>query len=318
MQLKVKVTLMVEKEYDADSVKVLRGLEPVRARPGMYTRTESPTHIVQEVIDNAADEALGGHATKINVNIYKDGAVQVIDNGRGIPVQIPKGETQAAVELVFVQLHAGGKFDKEDESSSYRFSGGLHGVGVSVTNALSTRLEVQVKRDGNKYSLVFENGERVQALEIIGTCAKKDTGTTVKCWPDPKYFDAPRVSLTQLEHLIKSKAVLLRGVTVTLSIEGDEGFEEKSWTYNEGLPQYLDELIGERQLEEGQEVAIPTISGESYATENNDSVSKGEGSIWAISFGLGGGHGESYVNLIPTLSGGTHVYGASQHDAARC
>ena len=309
LQLKVKVTLMVEKEYDADSVKVLRGLEPVRARPGMYTRTESPTHIVQEVIDNAADEALGGHATKINVNIYKDGAVQVIDNGRGIPVQIPKGETQAAVELVFVQLHAGGKFDKEDESSSYRFSGGLHGVGVSVTNALSTRLEVQIKRDGNKYSLVFENGERVQALEIIGTCAKKDTGTTVKCWPDPKYFDAPRVSLTQLEHLIKSKAVLLRGVTVTLSIEGDEGFEEKSWTYNEGLPQYLDELIGERQLEEGQEVAIPTISGESYATENNDSVSKGEGSIWAISFGLGGGHGESYVNLIPTLSGGTHEAG---------
>lgn len=300
---------MAQKEYDADSVKVLRGLEPVRARPGMYTRTDSPTHIVQEVIDNAADEALGGHATNIHVTIYKDGAVQVSDNGRGIPVQIPTGETQAAVELVFVQLHAGGKFDKEDESSSYRFSGGLHGVGVSVTNALSTRLEVQVKRDGNIYQIVFANGERVQALEITGKCAKKDTGTSVKCWPDPQYFDAPRVSLSQLEHLIKSKAVLLRGVTVTLSIESENGFDEKSWTYTGGLPQYLDELIGERQMEEGQEAPIPIISGEFYAEENADAVSKGEGAIWALSFGMGGGRGESYVNLIPTLSGGTHEAG---------
>ncbi len=300
---------MAEKEYDADSVKVLRGLEPVRARPGMYTRTESPTHIVQEVIDNAADEALGGHATNILVTIFKDGAVEVSDNGRGIPVQTPKGETQAAVELVFVQLHAGGKFDKEDESSSYRFSGGLHGVGVSVTNALSTRLDVQVKRDGNIYQIAFEHGERVQPLEIIGKCAKKDTGTTVKCWPDPKYFDAPKVSLTQLENLIKSKAVLLRGVTVTLAIESENGFEEKSWTYNGGLPQYLEELTGERPVEEGQEVAIPIISGEFYAEENSDTVSKGEGAIWAISFGSGGGRGESYVNLIPTLSGGTHEAG---------
>ena len=258
---------MAEKEYDADSVKVLRGLEPVRARPGMYTRTDSPTHIVQEVIDNSADEALGGYATNINVTIFKNGAVQVSDNGRGIPVQIPNGEKQTAVELVFVQLHAGGKFDKEDEGSSYRFSGGLHGVGVSVTNALSTRLEVAVKREGNVYSLAFEHGDRVQALEITGKCAKKDTGTTVKCWPDPQYFDAPKVSLAQLEHLIKSKAVLLPGVTVTLSIEGDNGFEEKSWTYAEGLPQYLDEIIGERQIEEGQESAIPTISGELYAHE---------------------------------------------------
>ncbi len=300
---------MAQKEYDADSVKVLRGLEPVRARPGMYTRTDSPTHIVQEVIDNAADEALGGHATNIHVTIYKDGAVQVSDNGRGIPVQIPTGETQAAVELVFVQLHAGGKFDKEDESSSYRFSGGLHGVGVSVTNALSTRLEVQVKRDGNIYQIAFANGERLQALEITGKCAKKDTGTSVKCWPDPQYFDAPRVSLSQLEHLIKSKAVLLRGVTVTLSIESENGFDEKSWTYTGGLPQYLDELIGERQMEEGQEAPIPIISGEFYAEENADAVSKGEGAIWALSFGMGGGRGESYVNLIPTLSGGTHEAG---------
>ena len=299
---------MAEKEYDADSVKVLRGLEPVRARPGMYTRTDSPTHIVQEVIDNAADEALGGHATDIHVTIFKDGAVEVTDNGRGIPVEVPKGETQPAVELVFVQLHAGGKFDKEDENSSYRFSGGLHGVGVSVTNALSTRLDVQVKRNGKVYSLSFENGHCVQPLTEIGKCLKKDTGTTVKCWPDPKYFDSPRVSIPQLEHLIKSKAVLLRGVSVTLSIEGQEGFEERTWKYENGLPQYLDELIGEREITD-DELPIPIISDEFYHQENMDGISKGEGAIWALSFGAGGGRGESYVNLIPTLSGGTHEAG---------
>jgi topoisomerase-4 subunit B len=299
---------MAEKEYGADSVKVLRGLEPVRARPGMYTRTDSPTHIVQEVIDNAADEALGGHATHISVTIFKDGAVEVSDNGRGIPVEIPTGESQPAVELVFVQLHAGGKFDKEDENSSYRFSGGLHGVGVSVTNALSTRLEVKVKRGGKVHGLTFAHGDCIAPLTEIGKCLKKDTGTTVKCWPDPKYFDSPRVSLPQLEHLIKSKAVLLRGVSVTLSIEGAEGFEERSWTYEGGLPQYLDEMLGERDEIEN-ESPIPTISGEFYHHENNDGISKGEGALWALSFGAGGARGESYVNLIPTLSGGTHEAG---------
>jgi len=299
---------MAEKEYDADSVKVLRGLEPVRARPGMYTRTDSPTHIVQEVIDNAADEALGGHATNIQVTVFKDGAVEVTDNGRGIPVEIPKGETQPAVELVFVQLHAGGKFDKEDENSSYRFSGGLHGVGVSVTNALSTRLEVKVKRGGKVHGLIFENGHCIEPLTEIGKCLKRETGTTVKCWPDPKYFDSPKVSIQQLEHLIKSKAVLLRGVSVTLAIEGAEGFEERSWTYADGLPQYLDELIGEREIAD-DEVPVPIIAGEFYHQENTDGISKGEGAIWALSFGAGGGRGESYVNLIPTLSGGTHEAG---------
>jgi len=299
---------VAEKEYDADSVRVLRGLEPVRARPGMYTRTDSPTHIVQEVIDNAADEALGGHATHISVTIFKDGAVEVSDNGRGIPVEIPKGESQPAVELVFVQLHAGGKFDKEDETSSYRFSGGLHGVGVSVTNALSTRLEVKVMRGGKVYGLTFANGDCIEPLQEIGKCLKKDTGTTVKCWPDPKYFDSPRVSLSQLEHLIKSKAVLLRGVSVTLITEGADGFEERSWTYEGGLPQYLDEMIGERDEVEN-EPQIPIISGEFYHNENNEGISKGEGSLWALSFGAGGARGESYVNLIPTLSGGTHEAG---------
>jgi len=299
---------MAEKEYDADSVKVLRGLEPVRARPGMYTRTDSPTHIVQEVIDNAADEALGGHATNIQVTVFKDGAVEVTDNGRGIPVEIPKGETQPAVELVFVQLHAGGKFDKEDENSSYRFSGGLHGVGVSVTNALSTRLEVKVKRGGKVHGLIFENGHCIEPLTEVGKCLKRETGTTVKCWPDPKYFDSPKVSIQQLEHLIKSKAVLLRGVSVSLSIEGADGFEERSWTYADGLPQYLDELIGEREIAD-DEVPVPIIAGEFYHQENTDGISKGEGAIWALSFGTGGGRGESYVNLIPTLSGGTHEAG---------
>ncbi len=299
---------MAEKEYDADSVRVLRGLEPVRARPGMYTRTDSPTHIVQEVIDNAADEALGGHATHISVTVFKDGAVEVSDNGRGIPVEIPTGESQPAVELVFVQLHAGGKFDKEDESSSYRFSGGLHGVGVSVTNALSTRLEVKVKRGGKIHGLTFANGDCIEPLTEIGKCLKKDTGTTVKCWPDPKYFDSPRVSLSQLEHLIKSKAVLLRGVSVTLTTENADGFEEHSWSYEGGLPQYLDEMIGERDEPEN-EPQIPIISGEFYHNENNEGISKGEGSLWALSFGAGGAGGESYVNLIPTLSGGTHEAG---------
>ena len=299
---------MAEKEYSADSVKVLRGLEPVRARPGMYTRTDSPTHIVQEVIDNAADEALGGHATHIAVTIFKDGSVEVSDNGRGIPIEVPRGESQPAVELVFVQLHAGGKFDKEDENSSYRFSGGLHGVGVSVTNALSTRLEVRVKRDGKVYELIFANGDCIEPLKEVGKCPKKDTGTTVKCWPDPKYFDSPRVSLTQLEHLVKSKAVLLRGVSVTLTTEGAEGFDERSWTYEGGLPQYLEEMVGERE-EVDNELPIPIISGEFYHQDNNDGISSGEGSLWALSFGVGGGRGESYVNLIPTLSGGTHEAG---------
>ena len=299
---------MAEKEYGADSVRVLRGLEPVRARPGMYTRTDSPTHIVQEVIDNAADEALGGHATNIAVTIFKDGSVEVSDNGRGIPVEIPTGETQPAVELVFVQLHAGGKFDKEDENSSYRFSGGLHGVGVSVTNALSTRLEVKVKRDGKIHGLIFANGDCIEPLKEIGKCLKKDTGTTVKCWPDPKYFDAPRVSLPLLEHLIKSQAVLLRGVSVTLSVEGADGFDERSWTYEGGLPQYLEEMIGEREVE-NDEAQIPIIFGEFYHNENNDGISKGEGALWALSFGAGDARGESYVNLIPTLSGGTHEAG---------
>lgn len=298
---------MADKEYDANSVRVLRGLEPVRTRPGMYTRTDSPTHIIQEVIDNAADEALGGHATDIRVTIFKDGAVEVSDNGRGIPIDVPKGETQPAVELVFVQLHAGGKFDKENEESSYRFSGGLHGVGVSVTNALSTKLQVSVKRNGKVYSIGFEDGNTVQGLSETGKCLKRDTGTTVKCWPDPKYFDSPSVSIPQLEHLIKSKAVLLRGVTMTLLIEGVEGFETRTWAYEGGLPQYLDELIGER--EGGDEPAIPIISGEHYHTENTDGMSKGEGAIWALSFGAGLAKGESYVNLVPTLSGGMHDVG---------
>lgn len=299
---------MAVKIYDADSVRVLRGLEPVQTRPGMYTRTDSPTHIVQEVIDNAADEALGGHASHIAVTLFKDGAVEVSDNGRGIPVEIPKGETQPAVELVFVQLHAGGKFDKEDENSSYRFSGGLHGVGVSVTNALSTRLEVKVQRGGKVYGLIFANGDCIAPLAEIGKCLKKETGTTVKCWPDAKYFDSPKVSLSQLEHLIKSKAVLLRGVSVTLKVENAEGFDERAWSYEGGLPQYLEEVIGGRDEVENEH-PIPIISGEFYHQENIDGISKGEGAIWALSFGAGGGRGESYVNLIPTLSGGTHEAG---------
>lgn len=303
-----------KKAYDADSIKVLRGLEPVKKRPGMYTRTDSPTHIIQEVIDNAADEALAGFATRVIVTARRDGSVEVEDDGRGIPVDIPSGEKVPAVELVFTQLHSGGKFDKE-AGNAYQFSGGLHGVGVSVTNALSTRLEVEVKRNGNIHRLVFADGNREEKLSVIGTCAKKETGTRVRAWPDTKYFDSPNVSMPEIEHLVKSKAVLMPGVSMILRTESspkarEEGapeFIEKTWTYTGGLSQYLEDQINESgeqdELAESELPPIPVISGELYG-EN------GEGANWAVSFRSGaGGRGESYVNLIPTLSGGTHESG---------
>lgn len=291
----------INNEYTADNIKVLRGLEPVKKRPGMYTRTESPTHIVQEVLDNAADEALAGHATHIDLTIYKNGAIEVRDDGRGIPTEIPEGEKLPAVELVFTQLHAGGKFDKE-EGGAYSFSGGLHGVGVSVTNALSTRLEVEVKRKGVVSQIVFANGDRESPLKQVGTCNKGDHGTRVKCWPDPKYFDNPNVSMSEIEHLVKSKAVLMPGVAMRLIVETNDGMQERSWVYPGGIAQYLEETCPAIEDEADKEL-IPIISGEMY-------IEHGEGSAWAIAFRpSAGGKGESFVNLIPTLSGGTHEAG---------
>ncbi len=296
--------------YDESSIKVLKGLEPVRARPGMYTRTDSPTHVIQEVIDNAADEALAGYARNLTVRVHLDGSVSVADDGRGIPVGPHPTEKEPTVVVVFTRLHAGGKFDKTSGDGAYAFSGGLHGVGVSVTNALSTRLSVTVKRDGEVHQIEFVDGGRLEKpLEITGKCAKKDTGTLVRAWPDPAFFDSPRISLAELERLLRAKAVLLPGVTVKLVIEREEGEQEKAWAYPNGLPQYLAELLNDA------EPLVPAFSGERYADGeggnggNSGGYAKGEGAAWVFTWADGTGAAESFVNLIHTAQGGTHEAG---------
>ena len=227
-------------KYDEQSIKVLKGLEPVRARPGMYTRTDSPLHIVQEVIDNAADEALAGHAKLITVTLYKDGSVSVEDDGRGIPVGPHPVEKAPTVEVVFTRLHAGGKFDKAS-GGAYAFSGGLHGVGVSVTNALSKRMEVRVTREGAVHEIVFEHGEVAQKLKKVGSAPPRASGTVVRAWPDPKYFDSPKIGKHELELLLRAKAVLLPGLTVRLEEEGAK--DKREWHYEGGLAAYLKEQL---------------------------------------------------------------------------
>ncbi len=286
-------------DYSAASIRVLKDLEPVKERPGMYTRTTCPTHIVQEVIDNAADEALAGFAKRISVSIRQDGVIEVSDNGRGIPVDMHPEEGKPAVELVFCKLHAGGKFNKTDAGNAYRFSGGLHGVGVSVTNALATRLEVEIKRAGGIYRIAFAEGFVVEPLTRLGDCGPRTSGTTVRIQPNPKYFDAPRVNLGQLEHLLRSKAVLMPNVTVDLDIEGQP---RKSWCYQNGMADYLNEMMVGQPL-------VPIFVGEKYV-DNSSTFATGEGATWALAwFEEGGGKPESYVNLIPTLDGGTHEAG---------
>ncbi|MBP3221865.1 MAG: type IIA DNA topoisomerase subunit B [Neisseriaceae bacterium] len=296
----------MSKAYDESSVTVLKGLEPVKERPGMYTRTENPTHIIQEVIDNAADEALGGFASEICVEICPDGGIEVSDNGRGIPTGLHPVEQISVVELVFTQLHAGGKFNKKD-GGAYAFSGGLHGVGVSVTNALSKRLQVAVKRDGKISTIAFENGFVAEPLQEIGTCNLKDTGTTVKVWADGKYFDSPNVSLPELERILRAKAVLLSGVKVILKQHINGEITQKEWHYPDGLSGYLNDLIGENIP------AVPTLTVERYFDEDVDDFAQGEGAAAALSWiEEGVASGESYVNLIPTPSGGTHESGLKQ------
>ncbi|MDN3578638.1 DNA topoisomerase IV subunit B [Chitinimonas viridis] len=291
-------------QYDESSVKVLKGLEPVKHRPGMYTRTEHPLHIIQEVIDNAADEALAGYAKSIEVVVYQDGSIGVADDGRGIPVGIHPEMGVPTVEVVFTQLHAGGKFNKKD-GGAYSFSGGLHGVGVSVTNALSTRLEVRVKRDGAEHALAFGDGFVIEPLAVVKEVGKKNTGTTVRCWPDAKYFDSPAIPMGELAHILRSKAVLLPGITVTLITEKKDGSRDtQSWTYPDGLTGYLNEQLS------GADLIVPLFRGERYITEANESFSSGEGAAWVITWTEEGGIArESYVNLIPTPSGGTHETG---------
>ncbi len=297
---------MSSRRYEESSIRVLKGLEPVRERPGMYTRTSDPTHIIAEVIDNAADEALAGFATRIDVTVHADHSVTVEDDGRGIPVGPHPVEKIPTVELVYTRLHAGGKFDKKDGQGAYAFSGGLHGVGVSVTNALSLRLEVEVKRDGKVHRIVFADGDVEQKLKAVGTAAAKATGTKVRAYPDPKYFDAPDVSLAELERLLRAKAVLLPGVQVTLHVEKGKEVKSKTWSYPGGLPGYLDELA------EGAPPVAPIFAGETYLgkPKDGDTFAEGEGVAWAIGwYEDGGGAGESYVNLIPTAAGGTHEAG---------
>ncbi|WP_028450638.1 DNA topoisomerase IV subunit B [Chitinibacter tainanensis] len=295
---------MAAPKYDESSVKVLKGLDPVRHRPGMYTRTDNPLHICQEVIDNAADEALGGHATQIEVTLYRNQSLRVVDNGRGIPVGLHPEEGVPTVQVVFTQLHAGGKFDKKD-GGAYAFSGGLHGVGVSVTNALATRLEVEVRRDGQINQLAFAGGDLLEPLSVIGTCAKKDTGTRVFVQPDPQYFDSPTIPQTELEHLLKSKAVLLPGLVVILWVEQANGeLQEKRWCYPDGLTGYLAEQVA------GYTQIVPIFRGEKYIDGEDDTFSRGEGCAWALTWTEDGlVNRESYVNLIPTPAGGTHESG---------
>jgi topoisomerase-4 subunit B len=291
-------------QYNESSFRVLKGLEPVRERPGMYTRTDSPAHIIQEVIDNAADEALAGFAKKIHVTLHLDGSVSVADDGRGVPVGLHPDEGVPVVVLAFTQLHAGGKFDKRSGNSAYAFSGGLHGVGVSVTNALSTRVEVEVRREGKRWRIDFaDGGETIGELRAEGDCGRQ-TGTRVRVWPDPRYFDSPKVPLAELERLLRSKAVLLSGVSVQLDIEhATDGIHSKTWNYPTGLTGYLEELAGDLVP------VAPLFTGEKYARNNDPNFAPGEGAAWALTWFEQAIPCESYVNLIPTVNGGTHESG---------
>ena len=297
---------MTGKLYDESSFRVLKGLEPVRERPGMYTRTDSPAHIIQEVIDNAADEALGGFAKTLRVTLHLDGSVSVADNGRGIPTGLHPEEGVPVVVLAFTRLHAGGKFDKRDGNGAYAFSGGLHGVGVAVTNALSTRIEVEIRRDGKIHRIAFsDGGEKISALELTGDCGRQ-RGTNVRVWPDGRYFDSPRVPQAELERLLRSKAVLLPGVSVRLDIEQPAAAAlTKTWSYPEGLAGYLREQAGDVDAD----ALAPLYTSEKYAGKDDPAYAPGEGAAWALAWFEHPVPSESFVNLIPTVAGGTHESG---------
>ena len=288
-------------EYSESSIRVLKGLEPVKQRPGMYTRTDNPLHVIQEVLDNSADEALAGHGKKLKVVLHTDGSVTVEDDGRGIPFGIHPEEKAPVIELVFTRLHAGGKFDK-GKGGAYSFSGGLHGVGVSVTNALGKRLEATTFRDGSVARIVFAGGDVSEPLSVRKSGeGDRRSGTTVRVWPDAKYFESAALPMADLTHLLRSKAVLMPGVTVTLLVEKTK--ETQTWTYKGGLNDYLmQSLTGE--------LVIPLFDGEGFADAQNDNFADGEGATWCVAFTEGGAPvRESYVNLIPTSAGGTHESG---------
>ena len=282
--------------YNADAIEVLTGLDPVRKRPGMYTDTTRPNHLVQEVIDNSVDEALAGHANHLSLQLNKDGSVEVSDDGRGMPVDKHKGEKVSGVELILTRLHAGGKFSNKN----YQYSGGLHGVGVSVVNALSKDLEVIVRRDGKVYSMSFKGGEKATELKVIDTVGKRNTGTTVKFMPDEKYFDSPKISIIRLKHVLRAKAVLCSGLRVSFvdNTVSEEKSQSEEWCFEDGLIDYLTQATEDYET-------LPKDPFFGSVQGNDEAVD------WAIQWLPEGGEitGESYVNLIPTPMGGTHVSG---------
>jgi topoisomerase-4 subunit B len=283
-------------QYNSDAIEVLNGLDPVKRRPGMYTDTTRPNHLSQEVIDNSVDEALAGHASSIKVILHEDQSLEVIDDGRGMPVDIHPEEKISGVELIMTKLHSGAKFSNK----SYEYSGGLHGVGISVVNALSTRVLVTIRRDGNVYQMSFENGDKVDELSVVDTCGKRNTGSSVHFWPDPKYFDSSKFSVTKLLHVLRAKAVLCPGLKIRFDDKISK--ETTEWYYEDGLRDYLYQSVKD------------------YITLPNDSpfvgqfAGNGEAADWAVMWLPEGGEmvTESYVNLIPTAQGGTHVNGLRQ------
>lgn len=279
--------------YDASAIEVLTGIEPVRRRPGMYTQTERPNHLAQEVIDNSVDEAITGYANRIEVILHKDGSLSVEDNGRGIPVDRHKGEKVSGVEVIMTRLHAGGKFSNKN----YTFSGGLHGVGVSVVNALCKRLEVLVRRGGKQYRMTFADGQKTSELKAVGTVGQRNTGTTIRFWPDPKYFDSTKYSIPRLKHVLRAKAVLCPGLRVIFKHEGNKNDNEE-WQYESGVTDYLLAELGDCELLP-QEPFTGHLEGENEQVE------------WAIVWLVDDVEPvtESYVNLIPTAQDGTHVNG---------
>ena len=286
----------MSEQYNSDAIEVLNGLDPVKRRPGMYTDTTRPNHLSQEVIDNSVDEALAGHASTIKVILHEDQSLEVIDDGRGMPVDIHPEEKISGVELIMTKLHAGGKFSNKN----YEFSGGLHGVGISVVNALSTRVEVTIRRNGEVYQIVFANGDKISELAVIDTCGKRNTGTSVHFWPDVSYFDSGNFSVRQLLHVLRAKAVLCPGLRIRFDNKINK--ETTEWYFEDGLRDYLYDAVKEFETLPSENPFVGSFSGNHEAAD------------WAVMWLPEGGDmiTESYVNLIPTAQGGTHVNGLRQ------
>ncbi len=293
--------------YTAEDIEILEDLSPILHRPGMYTDPANPNHALVEIIDNAADEGLAGHARSVQVVLYEDGSAEVTDDGRGIPVDIHPKKKVPAVQVIFTTLHSGGKFRKTDKDAAYRIAGGLHGVGVCVPNALSTRLEVEVKRDGERSRIVFaDNGKVKEPLKKLEKVGPRDSGTRVRFWPDPRYFDSPKIVVNDIALLLRAKAMLLPGVRFTLGIQKNGKVDTQTWHFPEGIKGYFDSAIS------GREPVAGSFLGERYVTaqSESDSFAEGEGAMWAIAWTPEGELvNESYVNMIPTRHGGTHVSG---------